>query len=121
MKKMVKTANAFTVALAVFLVVSSVPGYAQDPARRMSLEEAKTKTFSLKRHEKLINLYYEQMVQEARQDELSEHFLAVHEGMKNGNYHFDLDTARKIMQELYPEKLPCAPSNLEELKAYNAP
>ena len=112
MKQMMVTRKALTASLAALLIASSLPVVAANSPRSMTIEEAKTKTFSLKRHEARFSLYHEQMTAEGRQDELSEQFLAVHEGMKNGNYHFDLDTARKVMQEVYPERAPDASPQL---------
>lgn len=63
--------------------------------------------YNLKGHEKRINAHHAKMIRDGK--ELSNEFLEVHQGMQNGNYKYDIETARKVVQELSAKRMPVAP------------
>ncbi|MCE5292998.1 MAG: hypothetical protein LLF94_00105 [Chlamydiales bacterium] len=97
---MLKKSAALSLALAA-LFVSPV----------MAASDVKAKTFNLQGHEKRINAYHAKMTKEGK--ELSKEFMNVHQGMKKGNYKYDLATARKVMQEVHAKRMPAAPHGLK--------
>lgn len=72
-----------------------------------SADSPESKKFNLKHHERSINAYQAKMRNEG--NETSKEFAAVVQGMKMGNYSYDLETARKVMREVYAHRLPHAP------------
>ncbi|MCE5292994.1 MAG: hypothetical protein LLF94_00085 [Chlamydiales bacterium] len=101
---MLKKSAALSLALAA-LFVSPVSA-AIVPSRGVE-----AKTFNLQGHEKRINAYHAKMTKEGK--ELSKEFMNVHQGMKKGNYKYDLATARKVMQEVHAKRMPAAPHGLK--------
>ena len=66
---------------------------------------------NLKAHEKRINAYHAKMTKEGKTP--SQELVDVLQGMKKGNYKYDLETARKVMQEVHAKRMPAAPKNLK--------
>ncbi len=66
---------------------------------------------NLKAHEKRINVHHAKMIKEGKT--LSKELVVVHQGMKKGNYTYDLETARKVMREVHAKRIPAAPKNLQ--------
>jgi len=108
MQRMLKKPAVMCAALFVTCFVS----VSADTPRKMSLEQAKDKTFNLQAHEKRINAFHDKMTREG--SALSKEFVAVHQGMKKGSYKYDLATARKVMQEMYAKRMPAAPKGLQQ-------
>lgn len=101
--------------LTALFVTCAVPGFADTKAkspRNMPVEATKGQTFNLQAHEKRINAHHDKMKKEGK--ELSKEFVAVHQGMKKGNYKYDLATARKVMQEVHAKRMPAAPHGLKQ-------
>ncbi len=96
------------------LFVTCFVSVSADTPRKMTLEEAKNKTFNLQAHEKRINAFHDKMTRDGKANELSKEFVAVHQGMKKGTYKYDLATARKVMQEMNAKRMPAAPKNLQQ-------
>ncbi len=80
--------------VAVLFALAAVPAFAGQ--------------FNLQHHEKRINAYAEAGKPQ------SEEFVRVHQGMKKGTYSYDLETARKVMREVYADRLPHAPTSLKQ-------
>ena len=110
MHQMLKRPAVMLAALFVTCFVS----VSADTPRKMTLEEAKSKTFNLQAHEKRINAFHDKMTRDGKANELSKEFVAVHQGMKKGTYKYDLATARKVMQEMNAKRMPTAPKNLQQ-------
>ncbi len=77
-------------------------------ARSMTVQEAQDKKFNLKHHQKQIAAYYAKVSNKA-----SLELRAVVKGMNDGNYMYDLDTARAVMREVYAHRMPQPPKNIE--------
>ncbi len=52
------------------------------------------------------------MIAAGSADSLSEELLAVHNGLQSGKYMYDIDTARKVFQEVYADMMPSASAPL---------
>lgn len=74
----------------------------------MTLQEAQSKQFNLKHHEKQIAAYHAKMGEKA-----SDALTSVVQGMKKNNYMYDLDTARTVLREVYAHRMPQAPKNID--------
>ncbi len=78
-------------------------------ARNMTLPEAQKRQFNLKHHEKQITAYHAKMGKNA-----SKEVHSVVEGMKTGSYMYDLETARKVMREVYGHRMARTAKNIKQ-------
>lgn len=103
-----------TLVLATLFATCIVPAFADTKANFPAKAAVKKpETTTLKGHEMRMNGHLEWMKKAGKAHELSQEFLAVLEGMKKGNYTYDVETASKVLQELYASHKPIAPNGLK--------
>ncbi|MBS0635825.1 MAG: hypothetical protein JSR37_10220 [Verrucomicrobia bacterium] len=103
-----------SLALAALLATCTVPALGDtkiDSTGKVALN--KSQTMVLKGYEKRIKGHVAWMTKAGKASELSQEFLAVHEGMKSGSYVYDAETALKVLQELNASRKPIAPNGLK--------
>ncbi len=100
--KQIKKYLFITSALA--FMISSAPIIAEEQSSQTALAP---QMMNLKNHEKQFNAYFERMNSNGSFSSLSNDFLEVHQGMKEGNYMYDMNTMFKVFAEVYPHFAPC--------------
>lgn len=100
-KKPIKKFSSLYLSLASVLVTVISPLQAANAPSSASIVATASQKLNLKLHEKRFSAYFEKMTAQGSVSKLSAEFLAVHQGMQDGQYLYDLETVRKVFQEVY--------------------